>query len=162
MYFSDFLRHIARALPSSAPVAPGFSGSMRCGVWQLDFSSIHYVHSSRSAAYYMYTSDSTTDAYVASPILVSAQFFSDASSSCASFVQFSAGLGFNFSVGPVFLSFSTWGPRGGFSSGFFHFDFKKVQRNVHLIDLVKSFPTSICLRNLASIQPRTSPLKLHS
>lgn len=35
----------------------------------------------------------------------------------------------------------------------------KVQRNVPLVDLVKSFPTSPWLRNLASISPRTSPLK---
>ena len=34
-----------------------------------------------------------------------------------------------------------------------------VQRHVNLIDLVKSFPTTIWLRNLASIPPRTRPLK---
>ena len=35
----------------------------------------------------------------------------------------------------------------------------EMQRNVNLIDLVKSFPTSISLQKAASIQPRTSPLK---
>ena len=30
---------------------------------------------------------------------------------------------------------------------------------VHLVDLVKSFPTNIYLQNLASIQKRTSPVK---
>ena len=36
-----------------------------------------------------------------------------------------------------------------------------MQRYVHLVDLVESFPTSIYeyLQNLASIQPRTSPQK---
>ena len=33
---------------------------------------------------------------------------------------------------------------------------------VHLEDLVKSFPTSICLQNLDSIQPRASPNKFVS
>ena len=34
-----------------------------------------------------------------------------------------------------------------------------MQKYVHLVDLVKSFPTNIYLQNLASIQPRTSPSK---
>ena len=34
-----------------------------------------------------------------------------------------------------------------------------MQRNVNLVDLVKSVPTNIFLQNLASIQQRTSPLK---
>ena len=34
-----------------------------------------------------------------------------------------------------------------------------MQKHVHLVDLVKSFPTNIYLQNLASIQKRTSPLK---
>ena len=34
-------------------------------------------------------------------------------------------------------------------------DVVEVQRNANLIDLVKSFQTSIYLQNLASIQPRT-------
>ena len=34
-----------------------------------------------------------------------------------------------------------------------------MQKHVNLVDLVKSFPTSIYLQNLASIQPRTSPVK---
>ena len=33
------------------------------------------------------------------------------------------------------------------------------RRNVNLVDLVKSFPTSIYLQKSASIQPRTSPSK---
>ena len=33
------------------------------------------------------------------------------------------------------------------------------QKHVNLVDLVKSFPTSIYLQNLASIQKRTSPAK---
>ena len=37
-------------------------------------------------------------------------------------------------------------------------DVGEVQRNANLIDLVKSFQTSIYLQNLASIQPRTSHL----
>ena len=36
----------------------------------------------------------------------------------------------------------------------------EVEKNVHLIDFVKSFPTSILLRNLVSIKPRSSPLNL--
>ena len=34
-----------------------------------------------------------------------------------------------------------------------------MQKHVNLVDLVKSFPTNICLQNLASIQKRTSPVK---
>ena len=34
-----------------------------------------------------------------------------------------------------------------------------MQKHVNLADLVKSFPTNICLQNLASIQKRTSPVK---
>ena len=34
-----------------------------------------------------------------------------------------------------------------------------MQRHIHLVDLVKSFPTNIFLQNLASIQKRTSPIK---
>ena len=34
-----------------------------------------------------------------------------------------------------------------------------MQKHVNLVDLVKSFPTNICLQNLASIQKRTSPIK---
>ena len=34
-----------------------------------------------------------------------------------------------------------------------------MQKHVNLVDLVKSFPTSIYLQNLASIQKRTSPIK---
>ena len=36
------------------------------------------------------------------------------------------------------------------------FEIWAVQKYVHLLDLVKSFPTNIYLQNLASIQPRTS------
>ena len=35
-----------------------------------------------------------------------------------------------------------------------------MQKHVNLVDLVKSFPTSIYLQNLASIQQRTSPSEL--
>ena len=34
-----------------------------------------------------------------------------------------------------------------------------MQKHVNLVDLVKSFPTNIYLQNLASIQPRTRPIK---
>ena len=34
-----------------------------------------------------------------------------------------------------------------------------MQKHVNLVDLVKSFPTSTLLQNLASIEQRTSPLK---
>ena len=37
-----------------------------------------------------------------------------------------------------------------------NFEIWAVQKYVHLVDLVKSFPTNIYLQNLASIQPRTS------
>ena len=33
-----------------------------------------------------------------------------------------------------------------------------MQKHVHLVDIVKSFPTNIFLQNLASIQKSTSPL----
>ena len=36
-----------------------------------------------------------------------------------------------------------------------------MQKHVNLVDLVKSFPTNIFLQNLASIQKRTSPIKLN-
>ena len=39
------------------------------------------------------------------------------------------------------------------------FEFLAVQACVNLVDLVKSFLTSICLQKSASIQPRTRPLK---
>ena len=34
-----------------------------------------------------------------------------------------------------------------------------MQKHVNLLNLVKSFPTNIYFQNLASIQPRTSPIK---
>ena len=34
-----------------------------------------------------------------------------------------------------------------------------MQKHINLVDLVKSFPTNIFLQNLASIQPRTNPIK---
>ena len=34
-----------------------------------------------------------------------------------------------------------------------------MQKHVNIVDLVKSFPTNIFLKNLASIQKRTSPMK---
>ena len=34
-----------------------------------------------------------------------------------------------------------------------------MQKDVNLVDLIKSFPTNILLQNLASIQKRTSPIK---
>ena len=34
-----------------------------------------------------------------------------------------------------------------------------MQKHVNLVDLVKSFPTTIYLQNLASIQKRTNPIK---
>ena len=34
-----------------------------------------------------------------------------------------------------------------------------MQKQVNLVDLVKSFPTNVFLQNLASIQPRMSPIK---
>ena len=35
-----------------------------------------------------------------------------------------------------------------------------MQKYVNLVDLIKSFPTSVYLQKSASIQPRTSPSKL--
>ena len=35
-----------------------------------------------------------------------------------------------------------------------------MQKHVNLVDLVKSFPTNIYMQNLASIQKRTSTIKL--
>ena len=35
-------------------------------------------------------------------------------------------------------------------------------KGVHCVDLGESFPTSVYFKNLASIQPRTSPSKLDS
>ena len=35
-----------------------------------------------------------------------------------------------------------------------------MQKHVNLVDLVKTFPTNIFLHNLASIQKRTSPIKI--
>ena len=35
-----------------------------------------------------------------------------------------------------------------------------MQKHVNLVDLVKSFPTSLYLQKSASIQPRTSPIKI--
>ena len=32
-----------------------------------------------------------------------------------------------------------------------------MQKHVHLVDLVKSFPTNVYLQNLAAMQPRMSP-----
>ena len=37
-----------------------------------------------------------------------------------------------------------------------------MQKHAHLVYLVKSFPTSIYLQNLASIQKRTSPCEIDS
>ena len=39
------------------------------------------------------------------------------------------------------------------------FDIRERCKGVHCVDLGESFPTSIYLQNLASIQPRTSPSK---
>ena len=41
-----------------------------------------------------------------------------------------------------------------------NFEIWAVQRYVHLVDLVKRFPTNIYLQKSASIQPRTSPAKI--
>ena len=46
-----------------------------------------------------------------------------------------------------------------FFPGFSNLDSKKRCKGVHCVDLDESFPTSIYLQNLASIQPRTSPKK---
>ena len=35
-----------------------------------------------------------------------------------------------------------------------------MQKHVNLVDLVKTFPTNIYFQNLASIQPRTSPIRI--
>ena len=45
------------------------------------------------------------------------------------------------------------------TKNFWNIEVWAVQKHVNLVDLVKSFPTNIFLRNLASIQERTSPLK---
>ena len=37
-----------------------------------------------------------------------------------------------------------------------HFEIRDRSKGVHCVDLGESFPTSIYLQNLASIQPRTS------
>ena len=42
---------------------------------------------------------------------------------------------------------------------FWNIEVWAVQKHVHLVDLVKSFPTNIFLQNLASIQKRTNPIK---
>ena len=41
-------------------------------------------------------------------------------------------------------------------------EIRELCKGVHCVDLGESFPTSIFLQNLASIQQRTSPLKLDS
>ena len=43
-----------------------------------------------------------------------------------------------------------------------NFETRERCKGVHCVDLGESFPTSIYLQNLASIQPRTSPSKLDS
>ena len=43
---------------------------------------------------------------------------------------------------------------------FWNIEVWAVQKHVNIVDLVKSFPTNILLQNLASIQKRTSPLKI--
>ena len=43
-----------------------------------------------------------------------------------------------------------------------NFEIWAVQKNVNLVDLVKSFPTSLYLQRSASMQPRTSPAKFRS
>jgi len=40
-----------------------------------------------------------------------------------------------------------------------NFEIRERCKGVHCVDLGESFTTSICLQNLASIEPRTSPLK---
>ena len=40
-----------------------------------------------------------------------------------------------------------------------NFEIRERCKGVHCVDLGESFPTSIYLQNLASIQPRTSPVK---
>ena len=44
-------------------------------------------------------------------------------------------------------------------SPLFDYGFQKLWKGEHCVDLGESFPTSIFLMKLASIQPRTSPLK---
>ena len=39
-----------------------------------------------------------------------------------------------------------------------NFEIRERCKGVHCVDLGESFPTSIYLQNLASIQPRTSPI----
>ena len=56
----------------------------------------------------------------------------------------------------VFLVF--W----GFNSKTVHYGFQKRCKGVHCVDLGESFPTHIFLQNLASIKPRTSPVKFAS
>ena len=47
-----------------------------------------------------------------------------------------------------------------FQTDFFaNFEIAELCKGVHCIDLGESFPTHIYLQNLASIQPRTSPVK---
>ena len=46
-----------------------------------------------------------------------------------------------------------------FFAVFFHFDSKRC-KGVHCVDLGERFPTSIYLQYLASIQPRTSLVKI--
>ena len=41
----------------------------------------------------------------------------------------------------------------------FHFFSLMDSTQVHCVDLGESFPAHICLQNLASMQPRTSPIK---
>ena len=53
-----------------------------------------------------------------------------------------------FWPGPFFPIFRIWIP--------------KRCKGVHCVDLDESFPTSIYLQNLASIQPRTSPKKFEN
>ena len=43
-----------------------------------------------------------------------------------------------------------------------NFETRERCKGVHCVDLGESFHMSICLQNVASIQPRTSPSKLES
>ena len=45
---------------------------------------------------------------------------------------------------------------------FFHFFSSRDSTQVYYVDLGESFHMSICLQNLASIQPRTSPVKFRT
>ena len=47
----------------------------------------------------------------------------------------------------------------GLFSPVFDYGFQKLCKGVHCVDLGESFQTHIYLQNLASIQPRTSPVK---